>query len=366
MKYLLTTFLLLFVLITPVLADTVVRTGDQVSVSDDQSIIGNFYAIGNAVTVSGESTEDLTLIGGKVRANGVVVGDVLAFGITAGIDGDVSGDVRILAGDVTVAGAIAGDLVVVGGSVEVLSSASIAGDVLVYGGSLLLNGPVQGDVLGRMERLTINTSVEGSVDVGVVDFTLGNDAAVGGTVRYASNNLVSQAFNASVVGETLRNDPVSVADTAGLISLLTIFLVILLASFVWYFLSRTTLSRVTEQTLRHLPRSAITGVVTFFATPLIITVLVFSYLGTFVAAILLFGYITLLLLACAALPAMVGQLVMRVFNQPYAKLTPLAMVVGAIVCSTVLLFPMIGVFVLLFLVVIALGGLTESVIKAGR
>jgi len=44
-----TTTALLLVLVTPVLADTTVRTGDQVSVTNEQNVAGNFYAVGNSV-----------------------------------------------------------------------------------------------------------------------------------------------------------------------------------------------------------------------------------------------------------------------------------------------------------------------------
>jgi len=365
-KIIITTTALFLVLVTPVLANTVVRTGDQVAMTNDQSVEGNFYAVGNSVVISGDSSQDVTMIGGKVRLDGTVAQDVLAVGVSVLIDGPVAGDVRVLGGDVTVASAITGDLVVVGGVVEILSSGSVGGDVLSYAGSVSLGGPVTGDVLGRMDQLSISTSVAGDVDVGVSEFTLTDTAVIEGTVTYTSSNLLIQAFNANVVGDTVRNDPVYIGGANQLQSIGLVFLIVLLSSFVWYFLSRSTFTLSTERTLRNLPKSAITGVVTFCVLPLIIIVLSISYLGLFVAAICLFGFVTLLLLACAALPGVVGQLALRIFNQPNSRLSPLSLVVGSVICSGILLFPTAGLFIVLFAVLVVLGGLVESIIRASR
>jgi hypothetical protein len=208
--------------------------------------------------------------------------------------------------------------------------------------------------------------VEQGIDVGVMEFVLGDAAVVNGLVQYTSNTLVTQALNATVEGDVVRNDPVYIAGTSQMQTIGLLFLVVLLSSFVWYFLSRPTLARPIEHTLRNIPRSAVTGVVALFVIPLIVAVLGISYLGLFVGVICLFGYITLLLLACAALPAMVGQLTLKIFNQPHSKLSPLSLVIGSIVCSGVVLFPVVGPFILFFAVVIVFGGLVESIIRVSR
>jgi len=363
---LITAVALFLVLVTPVVANTIVRTGDQVTVTNEQNVIGNFYAIGNSVVMSGDSAQDLTMIGGKVRLNGTVAQDVLAVGVSVLIDGPVSGDVRVLGGDVTVSSAITGDLVVVGGVVELLSSGSVGGDILAYAGTVSVGGTVGGDVLGQIEQLTVNSAVAGDVDTAVATLILGDAAVVEGLVRYTSSTLLTQSFNATVVGDIIRNDPAYVGSVSSIQTIGLAFLIVLLSSFVWYFLSRSTLSLVTTKTIMHLPRSAITGVIALFVVPLIVGVLLLSYLGSFVALVCLFGYITLLLLACAALPGVVGQLVLQACNQPHEHLSPLTLLAGSVVCCAVVLLPVVGLFALVFAVVIVFGGLVESVIRASR
>ena len=71
-RTIITTIALFLVLVMPVVANTVVRTGDQVSMTNEQNVAGNFYAVGNSVVMSGDSNQDLTMIGGKVRLDGSV------------------------------------------------------------------------------------------------------------------------------------------------------------------------------------------------------------------------------------------------------------------------------------------------------
>ena len=47
------------------LAETVVRTGDSVSVEKDQRIEGDFYTAGSILNISGEINGDLSAVAGK-------------------------------------------------------------------------------------------------------------------------------------------------------------------------------------------------------------------------------------------------------------------------------------------------------------
>src|SRR3989344_4713335 len=90
------------------LASSVMRTGEAVSVAADQAVEGDFYGLGNDVTVSGEVTDDLL----------------------------------VMAGEVTVAGEVQGDLVVLAGTLKVLSTAKISGDILFFGTDAEISGEV--------------------------------------------------------------------------------------------------------------------------------------------------------------------------------------------------------------------------------
>src|SRR3989344_3639114 len=80
------------------LASSVMRTGEAVSVAADQAVEGDFYGLGNDVTVSGEVTDDLLVIAGKVKVNGKTGADLAALAGDVQIDGVIGGDARIVAG----------------------------------------------------------------------------------------------------------------------------------------------------------------------------------------------------------------------------------------------------------------------------
>ena len=347
------------------IADTVVRTGDSVSITNEQNVGGNFYAIGNSVVVSGDSSEDLTMIGGRVRTDGAVSGDVLVVGITTEIAGTVAGDVRVVSGEVTVSGSISGDLVVLGGSVELLSNAYVGGDILMYVGRVLVDGVVIGDVLGRMEVLQVNGQIDGDIDVTVNSLQLGDRATIGSDVTYTSAELLVQALNSSIAGTIIRNDPVSVTEITSIARFVWLLATLLVAVMVWYFLSRQTLVRTVNRTATHTARAMIVGVIALLAIPLAIIVCTISYVGVLLAATLLFGLLACLLLALVAAPALIGWYMARVLQQA-STVSPVTLGLGSLVLTLLLLVPYVGIILVSLMVIAILGSLIELLVRGNR
>ena len=364
----LSVILLLLALATPALAETFVRTGGQYELAKDQEIDGNFLAVGTPVGLSGSVTEDAVLIGNQVITTGYTGQDILTASVITKIGGEVGGDVRVVSADTTISGAIDGDLLVVAGSVDILSTATISGDVLLYAGAASVNGTVAGDVLGSVRNLSLNGAVGGSVDVSTQALTVGDMASVTESIRYTSSSLATQAIGATIGGGLLRNDPVSDIGGVTLMSITLPFFAIAFASFLWFFLSNRTLTTLAAKTTSNTVRSAITGTVALLVIPIIIFILCLSLVGVFVATICFFGYVTLILLAIAVAPALVGygcsQLVSMVRTEQ--GVGPVMIVVGAVVICILLLLPVIGLYLLFFTFVITFGGLVEQLVRTAK
>jgi hypothetical protein len=346
-------------------ANVVVRTADQLEVAAGDIVNGELVAVGLPVVLSNNVTEDVTLIGNRVTVNGQVGMDLLAAGFFVDVNAPVQDDVRIVGGEITLSSAVAGDVIILGGTVDILSTASVAGDVIVYGGTVSIAGDVEGDVVGIMETLSINSFVGGGVDVAVTNLSLGDQAVIADGVQYTSYNLVAQSLNASVQGDIVRSDPPVLQDS-GLIqmSLLT-FLISLFTALVWYLCSRKTLMVVVRQTNTHLLRSAFIGFLAPTVLLIVIIVLFLSQLGMYVAFTGLFGLITLMLLAGAAAPAVVGHLLVQAIQQPPMD-GPLPIVLGVLILTVCMFVPVIGVVLVAAVAVLAFGGLLESLVKANR
>jgi cytoskeletal protein CcmA (bactofilin family) len=187
-------------------AETIVRTGDSVSLAQNQTVEGDFYGLGSTVALSGTVTGDALIMGGTVTVNGSVAQDLFAVGGTVNVSAPISDDVRIISGDVTISEPIAGSVVVVGGRLNILSSATIGGDVLFYGGDATIEAEVGGKVLGNAERIRIDGVVKGGVDVTSPFLTLGERADITGDVRYVSQAELTRAAGAVVTGSVSKND----------------------------------------------------------------------------------------------------------------------------------------------------------------
>jgi len=85
----------------------------------------------------------------------------------------------------------------------------------------------------------------------------------------------------------------------------------------------------------------------------------------YVSFVLLFGLLTALLLAGAAAPSVVGQLVLRPF-QFQTKDGPLPVVLGVLILTICALVPVVGGYLLVAAYVITLGGLLEALVQANR
>lgn len=352
-----------FLLVQTAYAQTVVRTGETVSIAEDQVIEGNFYSAAGIVNVSGNITEDALVAGGQINLNGEIGADALLVGGSVDVHGTVSDDVRIIAGEAIIAEPILGDVLVIGGMVSILSSASVAGDVLVYGGQATIEGSVGGDVLGQVEQLRIDSAVAGSVDVTVNQLTLGDRAEIAGSVRYVSTNLATQALNANVGGELVRSDPVLPQANYSVRSALIPMLILLFSALVWYLVSRQTLTKVADRALSHSLRSALLGTATLFLAPAAAVILISSIIGMFVGLMLLLAYLLGVILAFIGSTAVIGQLMMRVFNQPSANLTLITLGVGVIGVSLFMLLPIIGQLAFFVFLVLTMGGLVDLLVR---
>jgi cytoskeletal protein CcmA (bactofilin family) len=341
-------------------ADTVLRSGDSVSVEKDQKIDGDFYVAASTITVSGEVNGDLVSAGGKNTLNGVVSTDALMVGGTVDAHGSVGDDLRIVAGDAVIAEPVTGDVFVMAGTVKVLSTASIGGNLIVYGGDVEVSGAVGGDVIGSVQTLRIDAPVAGKVDVTITKLTLGDRADIKGTVRYVSATELVRAQNAKVGGDVSRNDPVtSESASDGVKALLLPMLVALFTALVWYLIARKYIARIIKRALTRSIRPAATGFIALFATPVIALVLIMTILGSFVGVAALVAYIFAILIAVVSSSAVIGNFVVIHVKKSEVPLSPYVILVGVFTAILCLFIPFVGPVVLLMAFLVTLGAIVD-------
>ncbi len=363
-------FLLTIVSLTtfPYVADarSVVRSGERVSVAEDQLIEGDFYVAGSVVNLSGEVSDDLLTAAGTITINGAIGGDALVIAPTVDVHGTVGDDLRIVGGTVIIAEPVLGDVFVFGGSVEILSTASIAGDLIVFASEVEVNGQVDGNILGQVNVLRIDAPVKGMVDVTVGALTVGDKAMIGGDLKYTSTLELTRAQNATVGGQTLRNDPVFEPAKVGIESFLLPLLTLLFSVALWYLLAKRMLNRVVTRALAPSVRPVMTGTIVMLLAPFAISVLLVSVLGLLAGMVLLFGYILFLILALIASSAVMGQLVISTIKKGTNQVTLTSLIVGSVLLAGCFVVPVVGPIVLIGFLLLTFGSIVDLLLRGNR
>ncbi len=345
-------------------AKTVLRSGDSVSISEDQIVEGDFYTAGSKISISGEIKEDIVSAGGETTLNGLVGGDAFLVGGRVDVHSKIGDDLRILAGDVTIAESVAGDVLVIGGSVNILSTASVAGDVIIFGGEAVIEGPVDGDVLGFTGTLRIDSAVKGEVDVTVEQLTIGDNAKIDGGVRYVSDMVLVQSLNASIVGDVMRSDPQSSDEKSSRWNPVVVFsLVLIFSVLVWYLLSRKTLQMVVSRVTNNSRRSMLVGFAAVILVPIATSILIFSAVGSIVGFVTLLLYMAFLVLSMIATVPVFGALLLITFKRSNpAAINLQSLFLGMVLFSLLMIMPMIGSLFIIICILITFGALIDLLI----
>ena len=344
-------------------ASSVIRTGEAISIGSDQLIEGDFYSAAGKLNISGEVAEDALGIAGQVAVNGSVGADATLFGGTVNVYGSIGDDLRVVAGEVTIAEPVMGDVMVIGGIVNILPTASIGGDLILLAGQTVVEGSVGGDILGRSEDIRIDSQVAGNVDVTVLTLTLGEKANVEGSVSYTSRTIATQALNATIGGELVRNDPVLPENEVTLATAFLPILVLLFSVLAWFLVSRHTLVMMTQRALQKSVRQLLLGFAMLILAPFAIVILSASMIGLLVGLVLFFAFGLLFVAGLIGTPAVIGQLMMKVFNQPTTQISLITLLVGVVGVSALTLLPVVGPLALGIFFILSFGALVDMVLR---
>lgn len=336
---------------------TILRTDDSVTVDAEQVVEGNFYSVGSRVSISGEVIGDWVAAGGSVTGNGIFQDDVLLLAGNVQLHGSTTDDVRIVAGDTVIADYVGGDLAVLGGSVEILSSAVIAGDVLIYANDAVIAGTVGGDIIGRYGSLRIDAPIAGSVDARVNELTLGNRASIEGDLRYESAQEIVRAQDAVVDGDITHREVVTdISVREQMQNAVMPILILIFAALVFFLVQRRRFDAVVEHTIERPLLFSLVGVGITLATPLLIALLFVSVLGSLVGLVVASLYVLILTLGAIFTVPILGLALGRyVLQRPQIDLLSLGL--GALVLYALMIVPVIGIPIVLVVMFVTIGGI---------
>ena len=341
---------------TLVFASPVIRTGEDISLREDQSVSGDFYALGGTVSNSAKINGDSYMLAGTVTANGETTADLVALAGTLEVHAPVGDDVRFVGGKAVIAGRVDGDVVVVAGELTILSTAEINGDVIFYGGSLEINAPVKGSVYANAQTFRLDSHVAKDVTITATkSATLGAHADVGGDVVYRSPHEIIRALDSSVVGKLTRDESVTLTDTDTAHPSPIPFLIMLFSGLVLRFVFANRLAELLGRTVTTFGMSALVGFSGLILLPIAIILMCVSVLGGVLGGALLCMYLLLLALSWSLAGTLLGGLISH-YALGRMSFSAWWIILGTVTLYAITFIPYIGTFAAAFIVLMVFGG----------
>lgn len=367
MKKLTTLFLFfIFLLILPVpIFAAVLEKNEHVVLEKNEVINEDYFATGEAVTLSGTVNGDAYVAAGKVLVDGTINGDLLVAGGNVQIRGNVKNDVRAAGGSITVSAPIGGNLTVAGGNVEVTDSATVSGSLTAGAGSLSIFGPVGKGATICGGDVTFGNTIGNNVNAGIGKLTLTSAAKINGDLNYWSEKQAQIAQDASVSG-ALTYHPSSdsydaskaIGEAAAGVGMAVKLFEAITALIIGALIIRFTpfyTKRILDTSLTKPWASLGIGFAAIILTPILVGVLFVTILGIPLAVILLFMYLIELYIAKIFTSILIGQKLLELLKQNGNMY--MALIVGIIAGIVLMFIPIIGWFVLLVTYLIAFGAL---------
>ncbi len=340
-------------------ASPVLRSGEAISITESQEVLGDFYAAGGTVSMSGAVAGDLYAAGGTVALDGEVAEDVVVFGGSVQIAGAVGDDVRVIGGEATISGEVEGDVLVLGGIVRILETSQIRGDVLFLGGEVSIEGTVNGSVTGRAEGIRIDGPVMGDVSItSARPLELGDRANIDGDVEYRSLQDVVRAPGSVVAGDVTKKET-SAAMEASSFSMLSL-LILFFTSLVYLFLFKKKLDPFMRETMHSFGKRGAIGLATIVAVPVAVVILMITVIGMPIG-IALASALTFLSVIAWSLGGIFLGVVLARLVEGQATLTLKWTLVGTLVFGLFSYIPFIGGLLIAVVVLIVLGSMVRTI-----
>lgn len=346
------------------------------------------FSVAQSLVAASSSPGNSYAAGASIVLTAPVAGDFLAGGGSVILAAPVSGDNFILAGSISSRANMKGDFRAAGGSVDI--NESVAGDLVAIGYSVRNSGRVGGSVFiiaanasmsdGALGPVTIygnNISLAGdfSSDVSIVAsgrVSLAPGTMIRGRLAYESPDKALIPASATIIGGVTYTNAAYLPDvsTSRMLAFVSIgFFIIariigalmlagLLAGLFPKF-AEAIVDRISRERPRDILLAELLGFAILVATPIVVAMLLLTFVGIGLALLILILYTLLFLLSLVYAGILIGG----VFARRFIKRGQILWhdgVLGMAILSLIALVPVIGLPVALFLTLFSAGILLQT------
>jgi len=337
------------------------------SVTRHGTVHEDIYLAGGNVNVAATADADVVAAGGNVTVGDDIKGDALLAGGSVTLHGKVHDDVRAAGGTVTIDADVGDDALVAGGNVTLAPTSRIGGRAWLAGGNLDIAGRIGKELKATGGRIAIGGEVMGDATLAGEDIEIRPGAVIHGNLRYLSPK-PAVIDKAAKIDGTITHLPVPEHEhhethagvRIGMLLSLMVTGVVLLLLFPRF-------AAATTGGIAQAPwKSLGLGLAVLTATPLVILLLLASFLGAWLGFILLALYLIALLGGFLGGALCTGEAALRRLR-PQAETTRgwrvAALVITLAVAGFLGVVPVLGSLVIFGMLLFGLGGLALEVYR---
>ncbi len=290
--------------------------------------------------------------------------DLLAVGSSLTLTAPIGDDLRAAGSIVSLGSTIAGDAMVFGGVLNFSEASTIAGDAFLAGGLLNFAGKVNGDTKIFADEINFFGEILGDAEIHLgqkINFLEG--AKISGTLTYFSENEIEIPEGIATTIEwrnsSILENHTKFYDFDFVGKIFTLLLGFVAGTFLLAVFGRSSFT-FAEKLREKFWWSLLVGVLAFFA-PVAIILLLVSFVGAWLGAILLAWWVVGLLVAGALIGFAVGSLIFRQNEKTTFRKKILTLAIGWLVFLAIGLIPGFGTIFqfTIFILVLGAGVLTD-------
>jgi len=342
------------------------RAGNSIYVAEGEIIDGNFYAIGENITIDGTISGDLIAIAQTITVNGRVEGDIITISQDTTVNGSVGGNIRSAGNSSTINGAVTRNVNVFGNKIVFGPDSRIGWDIYLVGANTEMRGTIDGSLSGQAGQALITGKIGKNVNLKLPNngsgqkLTIVSGAIINGDVIYTANNAASISEKSSIAGKVQQK----IAATSETNALLLWFWRKLFAIFsalaiglVLIFAGRNISLKILNKISDTPSKMLLPGLIIMLILPPIALILIFTLIGIPLALIISAWWITATYIAKIYTAIYAGQFILKKITKNNDPSLLWSLIVGVIVCWLLFTVPFLGWIIGLFAIWLGLGGI---------
>jgi len=350
-----------------------VKKGNNIYIGENETVTGNLYAAGVNVIIDGKVAGDVFCAGQSVTINGEVAGDLFCAGSSIAINGKVGGSIRAAASELSISGQVERSALAVASNINLREGGKIGWSFLGAAANFTAYGPIGGDLQFGGASLVINNEVGGNARFygetakkqksEAPALTLLPKAVINGSLTYSDTIQADLKDGAQVKGQTIKQAPkikefkaVARKKSAAFwpFSLFALLTTVILG-LALVRLNSDAVETVTDNILERPWATLGWGLMLLILTPIVIVLLLITLVGIPLAALAGLAFAIYLILTKVTFGIALGRIINDKLNWKLSLYWSAA--IGIIITDLIVLIPIIGWAVGVFVVLWGYGAL---------